>query len=308
CSRPPVPRAGPPTSWSRNTPASSSAPLRSTSAPIRAIPVGSRDGPTPNYCDPCRRPWRRHGARAGRIPGMLESTEYALARRVAVEQAHNRVPSLVAAVVRGGDIVWSGARGHVGRVGEVTGVDRPAGGGAAPGNDTQYRIGSITKSLVAALVMRLRDEGRLHLADPIGRYLSDTAFPDTTIAQLLSHTGGLTSESPGPWWERSEGGDWRALNTSLGADEVKHVPGTRFHYSNVGYGRSGHSSKNCVAPTGWRPCVPRSWPHSAWTARRVIHGETTQPATRCIHSPTYYCRNPPRTRARWLRRDNCGRR
>src|SRR5699024_11557386 len=223
CSRPPVPRAGPPTSWSRNTPASSSAPLRSTSAPIRAIPVGSRDGPTPNYCDPCRRPWRRHGARAGRIPGMLESTEYALAHRVAVEQAHNRVPSLVAAVVRGGDIVWSGARGHVGRVGRVTGVDRPAGGGAggaAPGNDTQYRIGSITKSLVAALVMRLRDEGRLHLADPIGRYLSDTAFPDTTIAQLLSHTGGLTSESPGPWWERSEGGDWRALNTSLGADEV----------------------------------------------------------------------------------------
>lgn len=156
---------------------------------------------------------------------MLESTEYALAHRVATEQANNRAPSLVAAVVRDGEIVWSDARGYI--------------GGETPDNDTQYRVGSITKSLVAALVLRLRDEDKLRLADPIGRYLSDTAFPDTTIAQLLSHTGGLTSESPGSWWERSEGGGWTELDASLGVDEVKHTPGTRFHYSNVGYGVLG---------------------------------------------------------------------
>src|SRR5699024_9280835 len=45
--------------------------------------------------------------------------------------------------------------------------------------------------------------------------------------------------SPGSWWERSEGVDWTTLNTSLGPDEVKHAPGTRFHYSNVGYGVLG---------------------------------------------------------------------
>src|SRR5699024_4492422 len=121
-------------------------------------------------------------------------------------------------------------------------------------NDTQYRVGSITKSLVAALVMRLRDEGSLRLADPIGRYLSGTAFPDTTIIQLLTHTGGLTSESPGSWWERSAGVDWTTLNTSLGPDEVKHAPGTRFHYSNVGYGALGALIEE-LRGTGWLEAV-----------------------------------------------------
>src|SRR3954467_6407751 len=84
---------------------------------------------------------------------MLESTEHALLRRIAHEQAACRAPSLVAAVVRDGEIVWSGSRGRVG--------DRP------PGTDTQYRLGSITKTLVATAVMRLRDEGLLDLNDPL---------------------------------------------------------------------------------------------------------------------------------------------
>jgi CubicO group peptidase (beta-lactamase class C family) len=60
-----------------------------------------------------------------------------------------------------------------------------------------------------------------------------------TIAQLLAHTAGLTSESPGQWWERSPGNDWAALDASMTGDELKHRPGARFHYSNVGYGVLG---------------------------------------------------------------------
>lgn len=156
---------------------------------------------------------------------MLATTELALLRRIATEQATNRAPSLVAAVVRDGRILWSGARGHV--------------GDGRPDLSTQYRLGSITKSLVATLVMRLRDEGRLALNDPVGRHLTGTAFGEVTIAQLLSHTAGLTSESPGSWWERSRGGDWQALEASLGTAELKHRAGQRFHYSNVGYGVLG---------------------------------------------------------------------
>lgn len=156
---------------------------------------------------------------------MLPSTEFALLRRLATEQAAARVPSLVAAVVRDGDLLWSGARGFV--------------DGAAPDDDTQYRLGSITKSLVAVLVMRLRDEGRLDLNDPLDKHLPGTGFGSSTIAQLLSHTGGLTSESPGSWWERSVGGDWAALEASLAQDALKNRPGSRFHYSNVGYGVLG---------------------------------------------------------------------
>lgn len=156
---------------------------------------------------------------------MLATTEFALLRRVATEQSVNRAPSLVAAVVRDGEIVWSGARGFV--------------DGTAPDHATQYRLGSITKSLVAAVVLRLRDEGRLDLGDPLEAHVPGTAFGNATIAQLLAHTSGLTSESPGSWWERSPGGPWSELDASLRADATKHRPGRRFHYSNVGYGALG---------------------------------------------------------------------
>ncbi|WP_153029000.1 serine hydrolase [Amycolatopsis sp. YIM 10] len=157
---------------------------------------------------------------------MLPTTEFALLRRIATEQSANRAPSLVAAVVRDGEIVWSGARGTVG-------------GGDTPDDDTQYRLGSITKSIVAAEVLRLRDEGKLDLNDALDKHVPGTALGGQTVAQLLSHTGGITAESPGSWWERSEGGDWAALDASLGADEIKLRPGSRFHYSNVGYGVLG---------------------------------------------------------------------
>ncbi|MFC4002166.1 serine hydrolase domain-containing protein [Prauserella oleivorans] len=156
---------------------------------------------------------------------MLPTTELVLLRRIATEQATGRAPSLAAAVVRDGEIVWSGARGYV--------------GDTAPDRTTQYRIGSITKSIVAAVVMRLRDEGKLDLGDPLDKHVPGTSFGGTTIAQLLSHTSGLTSESPGAWWERSPGGSWTELSAGLTAEEIKHRPGRRFHYSNVGYGTLG---------------------------------------------------------------------
>src|SRR5690606_11429253 len=157
---------------------------------------------------------------------MLPTTELVLNRRIATEQVAGRAPSLAAAVVRDGEIVWWGSRGTV--------------DGARPHRGTQYRIGSITKSIVAAAVLRLRDEGRLDLNDPLDKHVPGTSFGSgTTIAWLLSHTSGLTSESPGAWWERSQGGDWNDLSASLTPGETKHRPGRLFHYSNVGYGVLG---------------------------------------------------------------------
>lgn len=156
---------------------------------------------------------------------MFASTEAALLRRVATEQADSRTPSLIAAVVRGDEVLWSGARGLV--------------GGAAPTVDTQYRIGSITKSLVAIMVMRLRDEGRLALTDRLEQHVPGTALGGLTIAQLLSHTSGITAESPGQWWERTPGADFGALATSLADGAQRHRPGALFHYSNAGFGLLG---------------------------------------------------------------------
>ncbi|GII96761.1 serine hydrolase domain-containing protein [Sinosporangium siamense] len=160
------------------------------------------------------------------MTGVGEGTSRALLRRLATEQAGARIPSVVAAVVRGGEAVWFGGRGYV--------------DGVEPTPDTQYRIGSITKSLVAVVVMRLRDEGLLNLLDPIAKHLPGLpAAGEVTIAQLLSHSGGLTAEPPTEWWERTPGVPADELMSGMGGDTMRHRPGRRFHYSNLGFGLLG---------------------------------------------------------------------
>ncbi|WP_186316151.1 serine hydrolase domain-containing protein [Catellatospora sichuanensis] len=158
---------------------------------------------------------------------LLPATRRALLHRIATAQTEGRAPSLVGAVVRDGAPVWTHGRGLV--------------GGQPPTADTQYRIGSLTKTFVAVLVMRLRDEGRLDLADPLGTHLP-AAPPDTaglTVAQLLAHTAGLASETPAPWWERTDGGVRPELADILDADGIKHPAGRVFHYSNPGFALLG---------------------------------------------------------------------
>jgi CubicO group peptidase (beta-lactamase class C family) len=157
---------------------------------------------------------------------LLPATRRALLRRVAVGQADGRAPSLIGAVVRDGGQVWCGARSML--------------AGHEPDGDVQYRIGSITKTFVAVLIMRLRAEGRVDLADPLGQYLDvGEEAGSATIAQLLSHTAGLAAESRGPWWERTPG----ELRPELGdilADRPRPLPaGRQFHYSNPGFALLG---------------------------------------------------------------------
>ncbi|GAA3175602.1 serine hydrolase domain-containing protein [Streptomyces virens] len=145
--------------------------------------------------------------------------------RIAVAQAEGRAPSLVAAVVRDGRTVWTGAR---------TCVE-----GHAPDEDVQYRIGSITKTFTAVLVLRLRDEGILALSDPLEKHLPGTGVGEATVAELLAHSGGLAAETPGPWWERTPGSLRPELSDVLGERPLVHPAGRRFHYSNPGYALLG---------------------------------------------------------------------
>ncbi|MET9569120.1 serine hydrolase domain-containing protein [Streptomyces virginiae] len=152
---------------------------------------------------------------------LLPATRRALRHRIAVAQSTGRAPSVVAAVLRGGEVVWEGSR---------TSVE-----GHGPDGNVQYRIGSISKTFTAVLVMRLRDEGLLRLEDPLEKHLPGTAAGQVTIAQLLAHTGGLAAETPGEWWERTPGAQRPELSDVLGEEPFKFTPGSRHHYSNPGY-------------------------------------------------------------------------
>ena len=104
--------------------------------------------------------------------------------------------------------------------------------------DTQYRMGSITKTFVAVC----RACGCATPAASTCSTASRTTCPapgsgGATIAQLLSHGAGVQAETNGPWWERTPGDGWDALAGSRVGQRFR--AGRRFHYTNVGFAALG---------------------------------------------------------------------
>ena len=142
---------------------------------------------------------------------------------VATAQAEGRVPALAAAVVRDGDPVHFTGAGDLPR----------------PDVNTQFRIGSITKTMTAAMVLALRDEGRLALDDLLYRHLPGTPVGGVTLRQLLGHVSGLQREPDGEWWERAAGADVEKFLAALTPDKIAYPPYRAYHYSNLAYGLLG---------------------------------------------------------------------
>jgi CubicO group peptidase (beta-lactamase class C family) len=160
--------------------------------------------------------------------------------KMQLEEEHLRdtVGSLSAIVFIGNEIVWSGA---FGKADNEKSIDADV--------NTVYRIGSISKTFTAYLMMLLVQDGTIRLDEPVARYLpeirqlkwkegSDTS--EITFRELASHTGGLAME-PG-LWDAAAGpiDDWenKVLN-SIPTTEVTFSPGKNFSYSNIGYGILG---------------------------------------------------------------------
>jgi CubicO group peptidase (beta-lactamase class C family) len=152
----------------------------------------------------------------------------ALARVVREAQASERIPSFSAAAVGNGEVVWQEARG-LAVVEEET--------AATP--DTQYRVGSITKTFTAAAIMQLRDAGELDLDDRLERHVPEAADGSPTLRRLLAHLSGLQREMPGYVWETLEFPDRAGLVSGLGDAEQVLPAGARWHYSNLAFALLG---------------------------------------------------------------------
>jgi CubicO group peptidase (beta-lactamase class C family) len=151
-----------------------------------------------------------------------------LDRRVRLAQSQWHSPAVSAGVVRDGVLVWSA---HIGsaRLDPLS----------APDDDTQYMIGSITKTFTAVLIMGLRDAGRLSLDDRLDTYLPQTRHGAITIRQMLAHASGLQREPVGRIWENLDAPDQERLLRELEEAEQVLPVHFAFHYSNLAFALLG---------------------------------------------------------------------
>lgn len=125
--------------------------------------------------------------------------------------------------------------------------------------NNEFWIASMGKAMTAAAVMMLADEGKVHLDDPVEKYLPEfkgqkvqmtnaagkeiagrfeAANHPITIREILSHTAGLrfsSKEEPGAL-------DQLPLKDSVAgyaAEPLLSQPGTQYSYSNEGFNTAG---------------------------------------------------------------------
>ena len=144
-----------------------------------------------------------------------------------------RLPGAAVGVVHGDDLVWSAGIGFADVASQ-----------RAPDTSTLYRIASITKTFTGTAIMQLRDEGRLHLDDPVVEYVPElraAASPfgrieTVTIRRMLSHESGLTSEPPGTDWSTPSYEALIGPNLArVGEIGTRIPPNTQQKYSNMAY-------------------------------------------------------------------------
>jgi CubicO group peptidase (beta-lactamase class C family) len=187
-----------------------------------ALIYASDSYPPPRFTDP---------ERVGKLESALPEIDE-IFRSYAAEQ---KIPGMVWGVVIDGRLA------HV----QFTGVrDRTSNAPVTAG--TAFRIASMTKSFTALAILKLRDEGKLSLEDPVSKWIPQFGSMELPtrdsaplrIRQLLSHGAGFPEDNP--WGDQQ-------LNAS-DADVTQRLrrgipfstpPGTRYEYSNYAFGLLG---------------------------------------------------------------------
>jgi len=165
----------------------------------------------------------------------LASPAAATARDVVLGlMAETRAPSMSAAVSRGGRVVWAEAFGFADLERRI-----PA---TIAG---RYRLASVSKLIAGVAAARLAERGAVDLDRPIGLYRPGlpAAHHQTTLRQLLAHTGGVRHYIPRDYDPQAPGGpiDYRPYRTTDDAlsvfihDPLLSPPGEAFNYSTFGY-------------------------------------------------------------------------
>ena len=167
------------------------------------------------------------GAAACNNPQNLQGQiEAYLARRVRISE----IPGLTAAVVRSGEVIYSGAFGvrELGKAEKLT-------------PQHVFHFASVSKTFVATAIMQQVENGKLNLDDPPTRFcpyfrLADERFRQITIRQMLNHTSGMPDVVDYEWEDPQL--DDRAAERyvrGMASEQLLWSPGNGWHYSNMAF-------------------------------------------------------------------------
>ncbi len=143
----------------------------------------------------------------------------------------NHYPGLVFGLVVDDRLVFSGGTGYSDVENKIP-----------VNNKSMFRIASMTKSFTALAILKLRDEGKLDLDDPVELYIPEmngikyltTDAPLITIEHLLTHTEGFPQDDI--WGDRQlSDTDEELINLIKNGISFSSIPGIAFEYSNLGF-------------------------------------------------------------------------
>jgi CubicO group peptidase (beta-lactamase class C family) len=172
----------------------------------------------------------------------------------------SRQPGCIIAVAHRGQVVLEQAFGH---------ADLATGARLTPRH--RFRIASHSKSFTAAGIMKLREQRKLKLDDPIGDYVDGVhaAVARVTIGQILSHSAGIVRDGPDSGW--FEGRRPYPKRDGLLADLQEPPiiePNSRFKYSNHGFSLLGIAISSITGE-----------PYAGWIKREIVDASGLEETT-----------------------------
>jgi len=147
---------------------------------------------------------------------------------IQAEMETQKIPGMSIAVVRDGEVVLEKGYGFANLEDSV-----PA------GKDTVYRVASITKPFMAIALMKMVEEEKLSLDDPVGKFLPElpASWKPIPIRNLADMTSGIQNlyEIGIPWDQFQLDTTPQAIVSKLSSYPLLFHPGERWNYSSTNY-------------------------------------------------------------------------
>ena len=168
-------------------------------------------------------------------PKTLQELQHAM--KDVLDKEH--VPGAGVALVANGEVLWCGGLG-----------DADIAAKRATGCDTEFRVGSISKTFVALALLKLQEEGKINLYARLQDIAPEVPFQNrwevthpVRIVNLLEHTAGFDDMEPSEVYNAHDRYDFPLLEVFKRFREPQKArwpPGTRMSYSNPGNAIAGY--------------------------------------------------------------------